>query len=171
MMSQECTSKATMSEECCLCKRSPVSKKKRKRLHGRSAEKARSVLQSIAMQNHRLGLNGCVETSYRDAFPCYFCCRDLDKVAQVTFDVSIMLQRLSPSRPTATFDRDTDVLMPLESPIQSSPLRTNVFFSDSSLVSSVPSSVKETDFVTGVEQGKESFLRRVPFGPSYLSFC
>ena len=75
----------------------------------------------------------------------------------MTFDVhvSTMLEPLSPSRPTATFDRDTDVLMPSKSHIESSPLRTNVSFSDSSHVSSVPSNVKETDFATGVEQGKE----------------
>ena len=58
----------------------------------------------------------------------------------MTFDVSTMLEYLIPSRSTVTFDHDTDVLIPLESPIESSYLRTNVSFSNSSLVFSVPSS-------------------------------
>ena len=78
------------------------------------------------------------------------------------YTVSTMLERLSPSRPTGTFDRGTDMLIPSESPVESSPLRTNVSFSVSSLPSTVPSSVQETDFVTEVQQGKESFQVHVP---------
>ena len=63
-------------EACCLCRRdvsAGTHKKKRKKLHGQSAAKARELLESVSRRERQVGLLEYDETRDKDAYVCHLC--------------------------------------------------------------------------------------------------
>ena len=95
----------SQEEKCCLCMRvfeGSNMKKKRRRLHGESAEKTRSVLNLFCIETYQIGLEGLMETSDRKAFLCHICDAELtgiirmrEKLKSSSSAVSAKLQSLT----------------------------------------------------------------------------
>ena len=63
-----------MSENCCLCQREltdSTSRKRRKKLYGKSAEKSREVLEALTEEKLHVSLAGIVETSSHNFYLCH----------------------------------------------------------------------------------------------------
>ena len=73
-----------MSENCCLCQREltdSTSRKRRKKLYGKSAEKSREVLEALTEEKLHVSLAGIVETSSRNLYLCHSCDGELERFA------------------------------------------------------------------------------------------
>ncbi len=88
---------AGMSEKCCLCQRDlsdSTSRKKRKKLYGKSAEKSRDVLELLSEEQLQVSLAVVMETSSSNAYLCQTCDGQLGKFAHLRSEITAKLQCL-----------------------------------------------------------------------------
>ena len=75
-----------MIENCCLCQREltdSTSRKRHKKLYGKSAEKSREVLEALTEEKLHVSLAGIMKTSNHNLYLCHSFDGELEKFARL----------------------------------------------------------------------------------------